>query len=117
MARATNPSLEWCVLATLAWFAVLKRPLTVPELSRWLLKRKANQRQIAECLTRLGAQVRQRDGYWTLAGATVHYPDAESDRWFRYKWWRLGLAVKVLKWVPYVRLVAAANTVADRTAT
>lgn len=116
-ARSKVPSLEWCVLATLAWFAVLKRPLTVPELSRLLLRRKANQRQIAACLTELGVRVRQRDGYWTVAGARVTYPSAESEKWFRYKWWRLGLAVRVLKWVPYVRMVAAANTVADRTAT
>jgi hypothetical protein len=115
--KTKSPSLEWCVLATLAWFAVLKRPLTVAELSRLLLKRKANQRQIADCLAKLGSRVRERDGFWTVAGARVRYPDTESDKWFRYKWWRLGLAVKVLKWVPYVRLVAAANTVADGTAT
>lgn len=114
--KTSRPNLEWSVLATLAWFAVLKRPLTVPELSRLLLRNKANQRQIAACLAGLGSTVHQQDGYWTLAGARVAYPDAESEKWFRYKWWRLKLAVSLLKMVPYVRMVAAANTVADRTA-
>ena len=115
--KAAGPALEWCVLATLAWFAVLRRPLTIPELSRLLLKRKTNQRQIAACLEGLGTRVTEKDGYWSVAGHRVDYPNRESDKWFRYKWWRLGLAVKVLRMVPYVRMVAAANTVADRTAT
>jgi hypothetical protein len=114
--KTSQPSLELCVMATLAWFAVLKRPLTVPELSRLLLKRKANQKQIAASLETLGTRVRSRDGYWTVSGATVTYPSAESEQWFKYKWWRLRLAVGLLKAVPYVRMVAAANTVADRTA-
>lgn len=104
------------MIGTLAWFAVLKRPLTVPELSRLLLRRKANQRQVAACLKRLGSRVTERDGFWTLSGVTVMYPTRESEKWFRYKWWRLGLAVRILKWAPYVRMVAATNTVADRTA-
>lgn len=114
--RRARPSLEWCVVGTLAWFAVLRRPLSIPELSRLLLKRKANQRQIAACLKKLGNRVTEQGGFWTLAGVAVNYPTRDSERWFRYKWWRLGLAVRILKWAPYVRMVAATNTVADRTA-
>ena len=81
-----------------------------------LLRRKANQRQLTICLEKLGSQVTEQGGYWTLSGVAVDYPSRQSERWFRYKWRRLGLAVRILKWAPYVRMVAATNTVADRTA-
>lgn len=111
------PSLEWCVAGTLAWFAVLGRPLTVPEVERLLLRRKANQRQIHQALVTLGSDVRERNGRYTLAAAKVQWPDEQSERWYRHKWRRLRIAVRLIRWLPYVRLVAAANTLADRTAT
>lgn len=117
MPRTKKPDLEWCVVGTLTWFGVLKRPLTVPELSRLLLKRKANQRQVKAALDALGDRVVRQGEYYALPGLDVRWPDAESERWFRYKWWRLRLAVRAVRWLPYVRMMAAANTVADRTAT
>lgn len=103
------------MVATLAWFAVLGRPLSVRELQRLLLKTKANQRQIAAALESLGPVVRQREGLWTVRGARVRWPNRKSARWSRRKWRRLRMAVRLLRWVPYLRMIAAANTLADKT--
>lgn len=114
-ADSTSP-LEWCVAGTLAWFGVLGRPLRPAEIRRLLLRRTASEHEVEHALAELGDTVTVRDGYYSLAGTKVRYPSPETDRWFRYKWWRARLAASVLGWIPFVELVTVANTLADRTA-
>lgn len=111
-----NPPLDWCVMGTLAWFGTLGRPLQLPEIRRLLLKRTADEAEIRQVLDRLTDKIVERDGYYAPKGAKVQYPEPNSDRWFRYKWWRARLAAEVLGWIPFIELVTVANTLADRTA-
>jgi hypothetical protein len=113
----TGPPLAWRVVGTLAWFGILGRGLTLPELSRLLLKRSAQTVKLEQSLEKLSGVVVKRDGRFRLAKTEVGDSPPESARWFRYKWWRAGLGASLLSWVPYVRMVAVANTLADRTAT
>lgn len=111
-----TPALDWCVVGTLAWFGVLGRPLRLPELRRLLLKRSATETELRDTLGELGELVTEHHGYYSLRGTAVTYPEAESERWYRYKWGRVWLAVWLLRLVPFVRLVGVGNTLADRTA-
>lgn len=110
------PSLEWCVVGTLAWFGLLGRPLRLEELERLLLKQRASREEIYQSLATLEPLIKEHNGYYHLVATKVHYPDEESERWYQYKWWRVRLAVAAIRWIPYVRLVAVANTLANRTA-
>ena len=110
------PSLDWCVMGTLAWFGTLGRPLRLTEIRRLLLRRTATEAEVSSALTALGDRVVERDGFYSPKGVKVSYPEPESERWFRYKWWRARLAAAILGWIPFVELVTVANTLADRTA-
>ncbi len=110
------PPLEWCVAGTLAWFGVLGRPLRPTEIRRLLLRRTASESEVERALAELGDTVAVRDGYYSLADTKVRYPSPQTDRWFRYKWWRARLAAAILGWIPFVELATVANTLADRTA-
>lgn len=112
---AKSPALDWCVVGTLAWFGILGRPLRLPELRRLLLKRKATSDELRTELKKLGDAVVERDGYYSLPGLDVHYPTPEDQRWLRYKWWRAHLAADVMRRIPFIRMVAVGNTLADRT--
>jgi hypothetical protein len=111
-----KPDLEWSVVATLAWFSVLGRALTLKELSDSLLKNSASEADVRRVVGELGPKVRRHGDFYSINGTEVRYPDGESERWFRYKWWRVKLALNILTWVPYLRMMAVTNTVADRTA-
>lgn len=114
--RKKAPSLEWSVVGTLAWFGVLGRALTLAELHHLILKQTASEGQLAACIKGLGTSVVAKDGLYSLAGSKVRYPDEELLRWYRYKWWRARLAVKAIRWIPFIRMVGVANTLADKTA-
>lgn len=113
--KSPVPPLDWCVAGTLAWFGILGRPLRLPELRRLLLKRTATDAELKAELKKLGDAVVERDGYYSLQGLPVQYPTPESERWFRYKWWRAHLAAGIMRRIPYVRMVAVGNTLADQT--
>lgn len=110
------PPLNWCVVGTLAWFGTLGRPLRLTEIRQLLLRRTATEKEVSEVLVTLGDAVVERDGYYSMKGTKVRYPAPETERWFRYKWWRARLAAAVLGWIPFIELVTIANTLADRTA-
>lgn len=116
MAAPKGPDLAWSVMGTLAWFSIHKRPLSVPEIRRRLLRNNATEDEIRDTLAVLDTKITEHRGFYSITDTKVRYPDTETDRWYRYKWWRVRLAVSILRLVPYVRLVAIANTVADRTA-
>lgn len=113
---ARQDSLDWSVVATLAWFGVLGRPLTIADLTRLALRERLDETEVTQSLRRLGKVISGRDQYFSLEGSQVRYPTDELERWYRYKWWRVRLAVGMFRWVPFIRLVAVANTLADRTA-
>ncbi len=105
--------LEWSVFATLAWYGVRGRPLTLPELQRFLLKNTATVEQLKPILH--DARIRHQEGYYFLEANKVRLPTPESLQNYRYKWWRLRLAVSILRHVPYLRMVGALQTMYDRT--
>lgn len=115
MVNDTIP-IEWRVTGTLAWFSTLGRAISLPELERLLLKEPSGRTEIEKTLSRLEAKVQERRGRYWIKGATVHHPTAKAKRAYRYKWWRVNLAVGLLRHVPFVRLVAVGNTLADQTA-
>jgi hypothetical protein len=110
------PPLDWCVVGTLAWFGTLGRPLQLSEIRRLLLLRTATEAEIRDALGQLDDKIVERDGFYSPKGLKVRYPEPDTERWFRYKWWRARLAASVLGWIPYIELVTIANTLADRTA-
>lgn len=101
---------------TLAWFGVLGRTLTAADLERLLLKRTADRAEIEKTLGRLGTKVSERRGRYQVRGAAPKQPTARDDRAHRFKWWRVRTAVALLRHVPFIRMVAVGNTLADRTA-
>lgn len=115
-ARAARLDLEWSVIGTLVWYGYRGRPLTVDELQRLLLKRTATRQELFRFLDK-NVSIVKKHGYYSLAEFDVRYPDERSLRWYRYKWWRLGVAVGLLRHIPYVRMVGALQTVADKSAT
>lgn len=114
--KASLPELDWCVAATLAWFSTLGRPLRLHELERLLLKRRATQPEIEKAIHDLSSKVTVKDGWYSLTGQEVHYPSSDSEKFMNYKWWRVRLAVGIIRCIPYVRLIEVANTLADRSA-
>lgn len=103
-------------MGTLAWFGTLGRPLRLAEIRRLLLKRGATESEIRDVLEKLDDKVVERDGFYAPKGAKVRFPEPDTERWFRYKWWRARLAAAILGWIPFIELVTVANTLADRTA-
>ena len=119
MVNDKNPKavpIEWRVAGTLAWFSALGRAVSLPELERLLLKEPADRAELVKTLSRLGGKVHERKGRYWVKGATVHHSTAKSDRAYRYKWWRVRTAVGLLRQLPFVRMVAVGNTLADHTA-
>lgn len=116
MQETTNNKLRWSIIATLAWFGVLKRPLSVDEVSELALGSAASTAAVRRELTALGDRVRAVDGYWSLSGQEVRYRTPESLRYHDLKWHRALRTARLLRHIPFVRMVAIANTVADRSA-
>ena len=119
MVSERNPTtvpIEWRVAGTLAWFSALGRAISLPELERLLLKEPADRAEIEQTLSRLGVKIHERKGKYWVKGSTVHHPTKKSDRAYRYKWWRVRVAVGLLRQVPFLRMIAVGNTVADQTA-
>lgn len=108
--------IEWRVAGTLAWFSALGRAVSLSELERLLLKEPAGRPELEKALSRLGGKVHERKGRYWVKGATVHHHTAKSDRAYRYKWWRTGVAVGLLRQLPFIRMAAVGNTLADHTA-
>lgn len=113
---SSSTPLSWSVIGTLAWFGIRERALTVRETTELLLGRTATEVEVRKVLKE-DSRILEHQGFYSLKGDTVHYPTAEATRWYRYKWWRLGAAINLIKHVPFVRMVGALQTVADRTAT
>ncbi|MDP9211658.1 MAG: hypothetical protein M3N59_00020 [bacterium] len=111
-----KPPIEWCVAGTLAWFGVLGRALTAADLESLLLRRTAERPEIEKTLGRLGAKVTERRGMYRVRGASIRQATVKSDRAYRFKWWRVRVAASLLRHVPFIRMVAVGNTLADRTA-
>ena len=101
-------------MGTLAWFSMLNRPLDLDNLHRLLLRHRVTREELEQKVTKLD-EVERHGDLVSLKGASVREPDEEMLRWYRYKWWRVRLAVGLLRHVPFVRLVAVANTLADQT--
>ncbi len=116
MVSEKKPPIEWCVAGTLAWFGVLGRALTADDLERLLLKRSAGRGEIEQTLDRLGTKVTGRHGTYRVRGASIRQATVKSGRAYRYKWWRVRVAVSLFRHVPFIRMVAVGNTLADRTA-
>lgn len=116
MQETTNNELRWSIIATLAWFGVLKRPLSVDEVSELAFGSAASAAAVQRELTALGDRVHAIDGYWSLSGQEVRYRTPESLRYHDQKWHRALRTARLLRHVPFVRMVAIANTVADRSA-
>ncbi|MEX1113586.1 MAG: hypothetical protein WD603_02120 [Patescibacteria group bacterium] len=111
-----KPPIEWCVAGTLAWFGVLGRALTAADLERLLLRRSADHAEIEKTLGRLGTKVSKRHDAYRVRGASIRQSTTKSDRAYRFKWWRVRVAASLLRHVPFIRMVAVGNTLADRTA-
>ncbi len=113
--RETLP-IEWRVSGTLAWFSTLGRAVGPDELRRLLLRQSAERPEIEQALSRLATKVHERRGRYWVKGATAHHPTVRTERAYRYKWWRTRVAVNLIRHVPFLRMVAVGNTLADQTA-
>ncbi len=111
-----RPDLEWSVAATVAWFSALGRPVTAQEISKLLLINTASSDEVTHVLGKLRESLVEHTGYYSVRDCAVVYPNPELERWYRYKWWRARVAAGIIRQLPFVRLVAVANTLADRSA-
>lgn len=109
------PSLEWSIAGTLAWFNLRGRALGIADLQRLLLCRGASQADLVQTLAKM-PHVQEQDGLYNLKGTDVTYPSAEAALYYRRKWRRAHSAVRLIRHLPYVRMVSVVNTVADKTA-
>jgi len=112
-----EPTLAWSIVGTLAWFNARGRALSLSDLQKLLLKRQASEDELRSAIKKLGKKVIKKHGLYSLKSTTIRYPTEELKRWYRYQLWRAKLAVGLMRYIPYVRMVALARSVADETAT
>ncbi|MFA4818723.1 MAG: hypothetical protein WC621_02690 [Patescibacteria group bacterium] len=113
-------SLELAIINTLTWFDMFKYPLTGWECWYYLWDENKGLKRVtpAEVLAALSklartGRVTGNFGYWQLAASPNYLPGRlEKLRWAIKKRQRAYRAARLLKHLPYVRLVAVVNTVA-----
>ncbi len=116
MQETTSKNDRWAVVATLAWFGVLKRPLTVDEVSECAFGTAISTDQAQKELTALNKLARNKNGYWSLADQEVRYVTPQSREHYEKKWHVALRTARILRHLPFIRMVAVANTVADGSA-
>jgi len=108
------------LLRTLAYYDVHSFPLTVGDAWRWLHRGNGETWNVTEAQVSLGLQqlvadkkVEQHDDYFTLLGrGEIVATRRERAQYSKKKLVRARAAAKFLEVVPFVKLVAVANTLA-----
>ncbi len=114
-----NP-IERGIIATLAYFDVLDYPLTPDEVVRWFYTETLidglTRPQILDTLQNsesLKSFIEPKDGYYTLKGrGELVGLRQEKSRFAQPKWKIAQRAAGWLRWVPFIRMVAACNKLA-----
>lgn len=109
-------SLRESILATLAYFDIFKYPLTLTELQRYLLKRKASLEEVSGEIERLVAEkkVQMEKGFYFLPQGK-NLADLRLRNYSNYaiKYWKtFKKALFFLKFVPFLRFVGVCNNLA-----
>ncbi len=112
--------LELAIIKTLTWFDLFNQPLTTWEVWFYLWDEsgdvgKVNQGEILPVLEKLAVDklVASHFGYWQLAVSPQHLSERlQRLRWTIKKRRRAEQAVRLIKHLPFVRLVGLVNTAA-----
>lgn len=110
--------LEQAILGTLAWFDVVSYPLTSHEIHRYLYADTrlagATQEDITDVLSHgsLAPYLEQREGFWFLKNRE-EIVDVRKRRLeiSKGKWRIARRAVKLISWLPFIRMISVVNTV------
>ncbi|MBI5733892.1 MAG: hypothetical protein HY973_03030 [Candidatus Kerfeldbacteria bacterium] len=113
-------SLELAIIKTLTWFDLFNQPLTTWEVWFYLWDEsgnlgKVNQSDILLVLEKLAADnlITGNLGYWQLAASPNYVPERlQRLRWTINKRRRAKQAVRLIKHLPFIRLVGLVNTAA-----
>ncbi len=113
---STQFNLRQSVLATLAYFDILHFPLTLIELQRYLLKQKAKLDDISEVLEQLveeGKVEMERGFYFLSQKNSLVENRLRNYSNYVLSYWRIAKrALRILSWIPFVRLIAICNSLA-----
>jgi len=112
--------LEKIILKTLAWFDLFQYPLTTWECWQWLYVNGEKIGIISPLLVqvalenlRLLGKVKNYNGYWQLADKESYLAyRLQRSRWAIAKQKRAMAGIKLISFLPFVRLVSLSNTVA-----
>jgi hypothetical protein len=112
--------LERAILRTLTWFDISSYPLTTFECWQYVYTEgeKVSNYTISEIIKTLeqlakAGIVKNEQGFWQLASSPSRFFTRQRRaRWALLKWKRAQKGAKLLSYLPFVRFVGLANTVA-----
>jgi len=110
-------SLEKSILATLAYYDVLDRPLTGWEIFRYLIRRcQGNLNSVLQSLEtspQLSKFIEQKNGFYFLKGREKIFKERISrQKTADQKWKKARRLIKFLQIIPFIRLVAVSGSLA-----
>lgn len=114
--KRNHISLQWSIIATLVWFNLRGRALSIKELTQLLYSNRATNQEIEEAMRRLKSLVAQHNGNYYIKRFDNLIVDNRRARWLKKKWQIANRGAKLIAWIPYIRLVGVANSLADKTA-
>lgn len=107
--------LEMAILRTIIFFDLYDYPLTSFEIWKWLNKNNSDLPHVLDCLEKsenLKRYIETRNGFYFLKGRK----NILETRKFRrdasiYKWKRAMLIAKILRFIPFIKMVGLCNSI------
>ena len=104
------------ILKTLAYFDIFDYPLTLVEIWKWLYvenNRSASLSEVRQSLAQLAGRVETKNGFWFLPGRSgIIQTRLERYSIAEEKFKKLLKVVKVLRRIPFIKMIAVCNRLA-----
>jgi len=111
----SNHDLAKAIYGAIAFFDVFSRPLNIKEIHKFLYKMPASQIEIEEFLKenkQIKKFIKEDQGYWHLSGRRGLVSDYLKRRNYTRKFWKENLIfVKLLRTVPFIKMIAVGGSV------
>lgn len=111
----SNQSLAKAIYGAIAFFNVFSRPLNINEIHKFLYKMPASQIEIEEFLKEnktIKKLIKEHRGYWYLRSRKGIVDDYLNRRYYTRKFWKENLVfVKLLRTVPFIKMIAVGGSV------
>lgn len=107
--------MEKAIIKTLIYADIFDYPLTVYQIHKWLIGKKATLRQIETALKRLSEKrkVKSEKGYYVLPGrSSLEARRKSREKQSKKFFWKAKLIVWFLKFIPWIKLIGVSGGLA-----